>query len=229
MDRILTLFLAGGFGLAFLVALVRMLTAARRRQAARAAFFDDCKALLTDIQIGTGTAGFPRIGGNFQGVPVDLQAVPDTLTFRKLPALWVLVTLPAPLPLRATLDLMIRPNGLEPFSHFGQLPEQLVLPPGFPEAAAIRTDDAKGLLAAELLYAHLGLFDDPRMKELVLSPKGLRAVFLAEEADRTRYLLFRDAEMGSTPLPAVRLETVLRSLLAIRRDVLAVANGKDAA
>ena len=67
------------------------------------------------------------------------------------------------------------------------------------------------------------------MKELVLSPKGLRAVFLAEEADRTRYLLFRDAEMGSTPLPAVRLETVLRSLLAIRRDVLAAANGKDAA
>ena len=65
-------------------------------------------------------------------------------------------------------------------------------------------------------------FQDPRVKELVLSPKGLRIVILAEEADRSRYLIFREAEMGRTPLPPARLEPLLDRLAAIRKDVLAL-------
>src|SRR5690606_7695625 len=190
MNGFLSLLLALGFGLAFLVTLLRLLRAAERRRQSRAGFLDLCRPLLDDVRTGTGTAGFPRLGGRFRGVEVDLQAMPDTLTFRKLPALWVLVTLPGPLPLRATLDVMIRPTGLEPFSHFSQLADQIAPPPGFPDAAVIRTDDPGALPPASLLSPHLGLFDNPAIKELVLSPKGLRIVFLAEEADRTRYLLF---------------------------------------
>ena len=50
------------------------------------------------------------------------------------------------------------------------------------------------------MAAQAALFADPLVKELVISPKGLRLVILAEEADRGRYLLFRDAEMGRMPL-----------------------------
>jgi hypothetical protein len=73
----------------------------------------------------------------------DLQAIPDTLTFRKLPALWVLVTLPEPLPLKATLDLMARPSGNEPFTHFSTLGQSLP-DPSRParRTVSVRSDDA---------------------------------------------------------------------------------------
>lgn len=229
MDRILTLLLALGFGLAFLLSLRGVVKSASQRRVARAGFLDPCRAILSDVRTGAGTAGFVRVGGQYHGIEVDLQAVPDTLTFRKLPALWVLVTLPGPLPLRATLDVMVRPTGLEPFSNFARLPEQIALPPGFPPTATIRTDDASALPPASLIAPHLGLFDDPRIKELVLSPKGLRLVFLAEEADRTRYLLYRDAEMGADPLPAARLEPLLQALVGLRRDIVQALPEKELA
>jgi hypothetical protein len=152
----------------------------------------------------------------------DLQAIPDTLTFRKLPALWVLVTVPEALPLDATLDLMARPSGNEPFTKFATLPQSLPTPPELPKEVAIRTDDASCLPPPDLIAAHADLFQDPRVKELVLSPRGLRIVILAEEADRGRYLIFREAEMGGTPLPPSRLEPLLDRLAALRQDVLAL-------
>lgn len=220
MDRLFLLLLAAGFGLVFAMLLSRMVRADRNRREARARYLDACKSLLTERRTGEGTAGFPRLSGRYRGRLVDLQVMPDTLTFRKLPALWVMATLPEPLPLGATLDLMMRPTGLEPFSNFNTLPEQITLPPGYPEAATIRSDAAAALPPESLLRPHLGLFDDPRMKELILSPKGLRAVFLAEEADRTRYLIFRDAEMGAEQLDPARLEPVLDALIALREDIV---------
>jgi hypothetical protein len=71
------------------------------------------------------------------------------------------------------------------------------------------------------LTRHAALFHDPAIKELVLSPKGMRVVFLAEEAERARYLLFRDAEMGTKPLQARRILPLLEALKALREDVMA--------
>ena len=220
MDRLILLALAAGLGLTFVMLAFRTIRADRERKAYRASYFDACKSLLTERRRGEGTAGFARLSGRYRGRLVDLQAMPDTLTFRKLPALWVMVTLPEPLPVRATLDLMMRPSGLEPFSNFDLLQDQIALPAGFPEAATIRSDDAAAIPPEALLRPHLGLFDDPRMKELIVSPKGLRAVFLAEEADRTRYLVFRDAEMGARQLDPARLESVLDALASLREDVV---------
>ena len=45
--------------------------------------------------------------------------------------------------------------------------------------------------------------------------------FLAEEADRGRYLIFRDAEMALTPLPAARIAPLLETLAALRDDLIA--------
>ena len=216
--------LAAGLGLGLTRLVLLSWRASKARHLLRARYFAACGALLTQARSAAGTGGFPRLCGRYRGQMFDVQAVSDTLTFRKLPALWVLVTLPVPLPLRATLDLMIRPTGVEPFSNFHRLTDQIVVPAGFPEDCAIRTDAAEELPADALLRPHLSIFDDPHVKELVLSPKGLRLVFLAEEAHRTRYLIFRDAEMGVLPLPPARLEPHLRALLALRVDILAQQN-----
>ncbi|RMC32101.1 hypothetical protein C9E81_19705 [Paracoccus alkanivorans] len=209
--------IAAGAGVAMLA--YRLIRAADTRRPSRLAYFDRCRSLLTGVRLGKSTTGFPRLSGLYKGHICDLQAVPDTLTFRKLPALWALVSLPCPLPLRASFNLMIRPTGIEPFSGFHRLPEQVAIPDGFPEDCAIRTDELRHLLPEHLLHAHLPLFDDPRIKELLISPKGLRIVFLAEEADRTRYLLFRDAEMGRIPLSPERIEPLLDRLLMIKSEI----------
>lgn len=209
---------------ALLLGLARLiwesLGAANARRAARAGYFDRAIAGLTLVRRRIEPTGFPRIACRHNNLSYDLQVVPDTLTFRKLPALWVLVTQTEPLPLQATLDLMMRPRLLETFSQFRDLPHEIAVPSGLPADCALRCDDPAHLPTEGLLARHAGVFADPRVKELILSPKGLRLVFLAEEAERTRYLLFRDAEMGGQPLAPQRLEPMLAALERLREDVL---------
>lgn len=200
----------------------RLIRESRTRAQSRASYFDAVKPLFDGGETRAQATGFPRMTGRRGGLAFDLQAIPDTLTFRKLPALWVLVTLPEPLPLDATLDLLARPSGNEPFTKFATLPQSLPTPANLPKEIAIRTDDATRIPSPDLIASYADLFQDPRVKELVLSPKGLRVVILAEEADRGRYLIFREAEMGRTPLPPSRLEPLLDRLAAIRQDVLAL-------
>ena len=201
---------------------LRLIRETRARATARAGYFDAVKSLFDGGETRLQPTGFPRMTGRRDGLAFDLQAIPDTLTFRKLPALWVLVTLPEPMPVGATLDLMTRPSGNEPFTRFSHLPQSLPTPPDLPEVLAIRTDDATRLPPPDLILRHARLFDDPTVKELVISPKGLRVVILAEEADRGRFLIFREAEMGRTPLSPARLQPLLDSLAALRDDLLAL-------
>jgi hypothetical protein len=198
----------------------RLARATRDRTRARATYFSALKPLFDGGETRLQPDGFPRMTGRRGGLAFDLQAIPDTLTFRKLPALWVMVSLPESLPVPATLDLLARPSGNEPFTHFATLPHSLPRPPFLPEGIAARSDNAAAVPPQALLAAHADLFADPAVKELLISPKGLRIVFLAEEADRSRFLIFRDAEMGRTPLPASRVAPLLDRLAALRDDLL---------
>ena len=58
----------------------------------------------------------------YKGHDVRVTALADTLAVRKLPGLWLMVTLPGALPVSATLDLMMRPAGATTFSNFDLLP-----------------------------------------------------------------------------------------------------------
>jgi len=198
----------------------RLVQENRARIAARAGYFAALKPLFDGGETRLQPTGFPRMTGKRFDLAYDLQAIPDTLTFRKLPALWVLVTLPEPMPLQATLNLMARPSGNELFSRFPTLPHSLPTPPDLPAHVVIRTDNATMIPTSDLISAQADLFNDPQVKELVLSPKGIRIVILAEEADRGRFLIFREAEMGRTPLSPARLESILGRLATLRNDIM---------
>lgn len=198
----------------------RLVRAQHGRRLSRAGYFDALHPLFDGVRTQIQPSGFPRMTGRRGPHGFDLQAVTDTLTFRKLPALWVMVSLPEPLPLAATLDIMARPSGQEPFTHFSTLPQMLPVPAGTPEGIALRSDNAAALPPEGLVARHAAIFADPKVKELLISPKGLRLVILAEEADRGRYLIFRDAEMGAMPVSPARIAPLLESLLALRDDLL---------
>ena len=93
--------------------------------------------------------------------------------------------------------------------------------PAFPHDCAIRTDAPELLPPRQLLLKHTAILDDQRAKELLISPKGLRIVWLAEEADRGNYLLFRDSEMGLSPSGAAIVKPLLDPLIALREDLMA--------
>ncbi len=198
--------------------LLPLIQAARRRTASRAAYFSALTPLFDRITTRTEPTGFPRMTAYLGPHAFDLQAIPDSLTFRKLPALWVMLTLPEPMPVASTLDIMARPSGAEPFSHFASLPHCLPVPACLPEGTGIHCDNT-ALAPTHLITRHAAIFIDPAVKELLISPKGLRLVILADEADRGRYLLFRDAELGRTPLPAARLQPLLDTLIALKTDI----------
>ena len=212
MSKMITLLIALGLGLWLAQTLVQILRAARGRAASRANYFAAASNLLVDIQRQIQPTGFARIAGRYDGLSFDLQALPDTLTFRKLPALWVMVTVTEPQTSSGEAHIMARANGQESFSTHAQMPVSVHLPPGFPPDCTLRCTDPAALPAPEVLAMIAPLFSDPKVKEAVLSPKGIRLVVLAEEGDRANYLIFRDAELGRTPFAPQRLHHLLSTL-----------------
>lgn len=193
----------------------RLRAASATRRLARAGFLDAVRPLLSDATSRPEPDGFPRLAGTYGGARFDLRVVPDTLTTRKLPALWLLVTLTEPQPLSAATHLMLRPRGTETFSGFDRLPRVLPPDPRLPADSALRTDGPPAPVPQPLIDLVATLGED-RLKEAVLSPKGLRLTWLVEEAHRGRYLIFRDSEMGLAPLPPETLRPLLDALLSLR-------------
>lgn len=192
------------------------------RATARAAFLSQTLPLFDRVTTQISPNGFARMTAYQGSLGFDLQLVADSLTFRKLPTLWLMVTLPAPMPVTAQLHIMARPTGFEPFSNFKSLHQNVDLP--LPADCVARCDDPDQV--PPVVAWHCGIFADPMVKELVISPKGLRIVILADEAARTNYLIFRDAELGMTPLPQDRLQPILAALTELRADILESADDK---
>lgn len=207
-------------GLAALLAR-QLLDAMARKRAEPERMFGEARGVLEDARVEPGpTAGSCRLVGSYGSHDIQAQTVVDTLNVRKLPSLWLMVTIADPLPVKATFDLMMRPTGSSTFSNFDHLPATIERPQDFPEHAVVRTDDAAHVLPSHVIAPHLGPFFGPRAKELLITPKGLRMVVQLGEADRARYGVFRQAEFGGAKVDAALLRDCLDRLLALRKDIL---------
>ena len=167
-----------------------------------------------------GADEYPRLSGTYGGFPVQIYPLVDTLATRRLPALWLMVTLQDKLPVKAHFDLMMRPAGPTTFSNFDHLPHTLGHQEGFPEQAVIRTDNDEDVLPASLIVPHLEPFFGPRAKELLITQGGLRIVWLLAEAERARYGVLRQAEFGEVQIEGLLVRDLLDRLIAIRSDIL---------
>jgi hypothetical protein len=209
---------AVGFGTHLLSKFIK---ARRAHQEAPERLFGAASAIFDESYFeATGSVGYPQLVGNYRGHFVQVRPVIDTLAVRKLPSLWLLVTIPTPLPLTATFDLMMRPAGPMTFSNFERLPVTLAHLPDFPELCVVRTDDPAQLPPFCLIAPHLGIFADPHGKELLITPKGLRMVWQLGEAERGRYGVFRQVEFGEVRLAPGLLQTILDRLIAIQQAII---------
>ena len=115
--------------------------------------------------------------------------------------------------------MMMRPSGPATFSNFDFLPETLATPAGFPEHAVIRSDVAKPDISAEVFRPHLGLFFERWGKEFLLNAKGLRIVIQAAEAERSRYVVMRDAQFGDIRIDADLARRCLDELIDLNEEL----------
>lgn len=216
MDSFYTLL---GIGLAALLATIfvkQALEKNRAKEIAARRLFADIQPLLDGFEIKPGeAAGSWKASGRYQGEFFQYHAVTDTLSTRKLPSLWLLLTLPKPQPLTATVDVMMRPAAHSTFSQFDFLPHTLAAPVGMPVEAAVRSDRANPRLPAEVLALAYPQLRGPGGKEALMSPRGLRIVVQIAEADRLRYGVLREARFAEAVIDGSQARTIMDTLIAM--------------
>ncbi|MFD1331259.1 hypothetical protein ACFQ4O_04540 [Methylopila musalis] len=203
------------------------LKAARLRAALQRAFLAAGVGLLEDGRITPAPSGYGTLRGLWRGHEVALTPVAEALAFRRLPQLWITVTLKADTGLDAAFEALRRPTGAEFFAAGGGLPRAFAPPPDWPQDTAVR-GDAKAAIVLPLIAATLApTLAEPRCKALLASPTGVRLVWQAAQGRRGAYLLFRDISFDVTSLPASEIEALLDSALDLSQRLNAARAGSD--
>ena len=191
-----------------------MLAARERRGVSRqrAGLFDEVAEEWENCRVGRGRDGFPTLSARLSdGRPIDLELVPDTLQFRRLPQLWLKVTIreeiPRPWP---RIGALARPTGAEFYSLTARFPERLLPPSGTTDALLIRGDRRTQEASVRRICAvFTALFEDPGLKEAAITPRGVRIVRQAAEGDRGAHLLLRQVHF---PLRSIAPDLVRRAI-----------------
>ena len=196
----------------------RMLQSVRGQAAQRRAVLDDCTALLGEPSVHDHGTDYPCLRGRYGGAQVEVQPLLDHVGFRKVPSLWLLLTLRAPLPVPGRLDVLMRPQNIEFYADDGA-PEgrRFDLPDDWPPHHLARVDPPhwEPPLAA-LREAVKPLLDDQSLKQLLLTPRGLRLVVRAGGVRRADYLVLRSLMPEQPRIPAALLQGALEAALRVR-------------
>jgi len=218
MSEVTSALLAGAIVLALALHLTWLARRSRNRAlAALAADEASIRTVIADAaDVSDGTAGVVTWEGSWNGQRVQLRTIVDTLATRKLPARWLSVSITEKVAVPATFDMMMRPGSPTTFSNFDHLQHTLPKAPGFPAEAVLRTDRRGTRFPQGTIAEHLEPFSEGRAKELLITPNGVRIVWLLAEAERARYGVFRQAAFGDTQIDPALIERLLTSLSALR-------------
>jgi len=158
----------------------------------RRSILDTSAALLDRPELTHGGDDFPSLSGSRNGMRVHATLVPDTMTIRRLPQLWLSLTRFETRADTAEFAILVRPAGTEFYSLTAQYDLRLETPAGFPDEVLIRGGgpNAQALLA-RTAPTLARLLRDPKVKEVAITAKGLRLVWQASEGRRGEHLLLR--------------------------------------
>lgn len=197
-----------------------------RTKAARAAFFAGCLDLFESCRVTQDDVDMPMLEGCYRGCAFRVEPIIDQINLRKLPSLWLLVTLRAPGPYRGILDFLVRPQNTEFYSPSAHLPVSVEPPAGWSAHASLRTDRPEDMPPAEVIGRHICFFDDVRAKEMLVTPRGVRLVYQANQARRSHYLVLRQAEFEELALAPDLLRDLMDRAIALHYDLERSAHGR---
>ncbi len=208
---------ASAAGIAVLAAMYRRNRAAV--QLRRAAIFAPAYDLFDSYRVTQDGITYPVLEGQYRGRAFHLDVIVDTLTFRKIPALWLRVSLLAPLPGVATLDILVRSQNTEFYSPANELPHSIPPRAGWPAAAIVRTDDPQRVPDLFAIDRHMAVFERPATKELLVTAKGVRLVHMLDQARRAEYLVMRQAEFEHASVDKELLRDLMDRTIALHQDL----------
>jgi len=162
--------------------------------------------------------GYPALYGEFGGYPAQIQLLRDDVTVRKVPCLWLSVSLRAKLPGSVALSVLARMRGTEFYSPMMTLTHRLEPLPAWPGELTVKCDAASAPLAALSDWVQ-AYFSDPRAKELQVSPSGVRVIYQFAQARRPEYLVLRAGHFDTEPVPAELMRDLLARTLAVIRTM----------
>jgi hypothetical protein len=197
-----------------------------RKMAIRRAYFDDCRSLFETCRIVQDGTDFPVLDGQYRGHPIRLEPVIDHMAVRKLPSLWLMVSLFGEFPIAGTIDFLMRPQNTEFYSPSADLPISLPIPPDWPQHALLRTDIENSPPPVALLAPSMSFFGDERAKELVVTPRGVRIVYQASQGERAYYMVLRQPEFGDARLPKELALRLLEQVVAVYNSGARVMDGE---
>ena len=195
----------------------------------RAQLFEDVRGLLTEAEISRAPGDYPKLRGHYRGYEVSIDAVLDHIAVRKLPSLWLRATVLTEIPHRGACDILARSHNVEFYSPAGDLDHVLKLPPGWPDHLTVKTDDPDAMPPEPILTRHIGVFDDPRIKELLVTSRGVRIVRQAAQGSRAEYMVLRQALFGPVRVPREQLIAMLDAAIALAEDLKAEARTTNGA
>lgn len=207
------LFLLVATAIAALVAVYRH--DQRRLRARRGQLFKACHALFAEMRERQDGLGYPTLTGLYRGRRFHVDAVIDHIAVRKVPSLWLRVSLLAEHPHLATLDILMRAQNVEFYSPANDLPHRIEVPEGWPSEAVLHTDDPARMLPVQVVTPHLDFFRQPQAKEMLITPKGLRLVYQASQADKLHYQVLRTANFAQPVLAPDLLRDLMDRLIAL--------------
>jgi hypothetical protein len=82
-----------------------------------------------------------------------------------------------------------------------------------------RTDSPEPLPFLDVIEQRMPLFRDLKMKELLITPRGVRLVYRLSEGERGPYALLRQAVFEAARLDAELAQRLLRTLIALHQDL----------
>lgn len=183
----------------------------RRLAVQRRGLLDAAADILDSSRIRLSRDGFPMLDGNLSdGRRLRVELIADTLVCRRLPQLWLKLTLTEHSPQnRPSIGALSRPTGAEFYSLVHDLPEWG--PPPQSETSILMRSDGTAT-AAEIDRSgsiFSALFRNPAVKEAVITARGVRLIRQAAEGDRGAHLLLRQVRFPLEQIPADLIRTAI--------------------
>lgn len=186
----------------------------------RRALFDRGASVFSGARITHALDGFPRLAAAWNDHNIRAELIPDTMTIRRLPQLWLSVTIEARLPVPADCAVLARPSGNDFYSLTERLPVPLSPPRSFPFEILVRGSAPSAQAIIDALEAPIAsILRDPRVKEVAVTRKGLRIIRQASEGRRGAHLLLRQAVFDDADVAPDEVLRLLGILDDLRKSV----------
>ena len=132
----------------------------RRFEAERAMLFNDLRGLFSESELTRAPLDYPKLRGVYRGHKVAVDAVLDNLAVRKVPSLWLRVTVLTDIPYAGSCDILARAHNVEFYAPSNSFDHVLPLPASWPQHLTIKCDNPDAVPPQTLLAQHIWVFND---------------------------------------------------------------------